>query len=140
MDNIRREAASPLAKQLTEQVKPLALPEAYFEFKFEPLEQPNAEGLSFIQLLFTANKGIPPQPLARVASGGELSRIALVMQVMNAEKRPKQKFWYLTRLMSELVVVQLKWLVVYWPTWLSMSNFYVLPTKHRWLHNPINIC
>ncbi|KCY71608.1 DNA repair protein RecN [Acinetobacter baumannii 756476] len=86
LDNIRREAASPLAKQLTEQVKPLALPEAHFEFKFEPLEQPNAEGLSFIQLLFTANKGIPPQPLARVASGGELSRIALVMQVMNAEK------------------------------------------------------
>ncbi|MDC5066173.1 DNA repair protein RecN [Acinetobacter baumannii] len=86
LDNIRREAAALLAKQLTEQVKPLALPEAHFEFKFEPLEQPNAEGLSFIQLLFTANKGIPPQPLARVASGGELSRIALVMQVMNAEK------------------------------------------------------
>lgn len=86
LDNIRREAAAPLAKQLTEQVKPLALPEAHFEFKFEPLEQPNAEGLSFIQLLFTANKGIPPQPLARIASGGELSRIALVMQVMNAEK------------------------------------------------------
>lgn len=86
LDNIRREAAAPLAKQLTEQVKPLALPEAHFEFKFEPLEQPNAEGLSYIQLLFTANKGIPPQPLARVASGGELSRIALVMQVMNAEK------------------------------------------------------
>ena len=86
LDHIRRKAAAPLAKQLTEQVKPLALPEAHFEFKFEPLEQPTAEGLSFIQLLFTANKGIPPQPLARVASGGELSRIALVMQVMNAEK------------------------------------------------------
>ncbi len=86
LDQIRREAAIPLAKQLTEQVKPLALPEAYFEFRFDALEQPTAEGLSFIQLLFTANKGIPAQPLARVASGGELSRIALVMQVMNAEK------------------------------------------------------
>lgn len=86
LDDIRREAAAPLAIQLTEQVKQLALPEAHFEFKFEPLEQVSAEGLSFIQLLFTANKGIPAQPLARVASGGELSRIALVMQVMNAEK------------------------------------------------------
>lgn len=86
MDRIRRESAIPLAKLLTEQVKKLALPEAFFEFKFEPLEHPSAEGLSFIQLLFTANKGIPAQPLARVASGGELSRIALVMQVMNAEK------------------------------------------------------
>lgn len=86
LDQIRRDAAEPLAKQLTEQVKQLALPEAHFEFRFEPLEQVSAEGLSFIQLLFTANKGIPAQPLARVASGGELSRIALVMQVMNAEK------------------------------------------------------
>ncbi|OTG81474.1 DNA repair protein RecN [Acinetobacter sp. ANC 5054] len=86
LDQIRRDAAVPLAKQLTEQVKQLALPEAHFEFKFEPLEHVSSEGLSFIQLLFTANKGIPAQPLARVASGGELSRIALVMQVMNAEK------------------------------------------------------
>ncbi|MND38578.1 DNA repair protein RecN [compost metagenome] len=86
LDEIRRAAALPLAKKLTEQVKQLALPEAYFEFKFEHLEQATAEGFSFIQLLFTANKGIPAQPLARVASGGELSRIALVMQVMNAEK------------------------------------------------------
>ncbi|WP_111858941.1 DNA repair protein RecN [Acinetobacter sp. CFCC 10889] len=86
LDAIRREAAIPLAKQLTEQVKQLALPEAYFEFRFDPLEQVSGEGLSFIQLLFTANKGIPAQPLARVASGGELSRIALIMQVMNAEK------------------------------------------------------
>ena len=86
LDEIRMAAAAPLAQQLTEQVKQLALPEAHFEFKFEPLEQPSAEGFSFIQLLFTANKGIPAQPLARVASGGELSRIALVMQVMNAEK------------------------------------------------------
>lgn len=86
LDQIRQSAAIPLAKQLTEQVKQLALPEAHFEFKFEALDEPNSEGLSFIQLLFTANKGIPAQPLARVASGGELSRIALVMQVMNAEK------------------------------------------------------
>ena len=86
LDHIRREAAQPLAQQLTAQVKQLALPEAQFEFVFEALDEPTAEGLSIIQLLFTANKGIPPQPLAKVASGGELSRIALVMQVMNAER------------------------------------------------------
>ena len=86
LDELRREAAVPLAQKLTENVKPLALPEARFEFKFEALEQANAEGLSLIQLLFTANTGMPAQPLAKIASGGELSRIALVMQVMNAEK------------------------------------------------------
>ena len=86
LDTQRRAEAPILAKKLTQQVKQLALPEAKFEFHFDLLEQPSAEGLSFIQLLFTANKGIPAQPLAKVASGGELSRIALVMQVMNAEK------------------------------------------------------
>jgi DNA repair protein RecN (Recombination protein N) len=86
LDQARRDAAAPLAKTLTKQVRPLALPEAHFEFGFDTLDHPNADGLSAIQLNFTANKGIPPQPLARVASGGELSRIALVMQVMNAEK------------------------------------------------------
>lgn len=86
LDKIRQDAAPQLARQLTAQIKTLALPEAHFEFKFEPLEHVTAEGLSNIQLLFTANKGIPAQPLAKVASGGELSRIALVMQVMNAER------------------------------------------------------
>ncbi len=86
LDNARRNAAAPLAENLTRQVRPLALPEAYFEFGFDTLDQPSADGLSHIQLYFTANKGIPAQALAKVASGGELSRIALVMQVMNAEK------------------------------------------------------
>lgn len=86
LDQARRDAAAPLAKTLTKQVRPLALPEAHFEFGFDTLDHPNVDGLSAIQLNFTANKGIPAQPLARVASGGELSRIALVMQVMNAEK------------------------------------------------------
>jgi DNA repair protein RecN (Recombination protein N) len=86
LNDARLAVADDVAKKLSEQVKPLALPEALFKFDFQPFEAPNAEGLSAIQLLFTANKGIPPQPLARVASGGELSRIALVMQVMNASK------------------------------------------------------
>ncbi|MFB2537902.1 MULTISPECIES: DNA repair protein RecN [unclassified Acinetobacter] len=86
LNQTRQQVAIDVARTLTAQVKPLALPEAYFEFHFEPLEKPDADGLSSIQLLFSANKGIPPQPLARVASGGELSRIALVMQVMNATK------------------------------------------------------
>lgn len=87
LDQLRQTVAQPLAEQLTTLVKTLALPEAQFKFEFTPVDQPTADGLSHIQLLFTANKGIPPQPLAKVASGGELSRIALVMQVMNAEKK-----------------------------------------------------
>ncbi len=83
LDAARQQAAIPLIKQMTDQTKPLALPEARFEFEFTEAA-PSAQGISQIRLLFSANRGIPPQPLAKVASGGELSRIALVMQVMIA--------------------------------------------------------
>jgi DNA repair protein RecN (Recombination protein N) len=85
LDHARQAAAPQLATQLADQVRPLALPEVRFEFQFKALNSPNAQGLSEIELLFSANRGMPLQAMAKVASGGELSRIALVMQVMNAE-------------------------------------------------------
>lgn len=83
LDQARQAASHSLVQSLTDQIKPLALPEARFEFEFLAAT-PSAHGLSQIRLLFSANRGIPLQPLAKVASGGELSRIALVMQVMIA--------------------------------------------------------
>jgi len=83
LDQARQSASHSLVQSLTDQIKPLALPEARFEFEFLAAT-PSAQGLSQIRLLFSANRGIPMQPLAKVASGGELSRIALVMQVMIA--------------------------------------------------------
>lgn len=83
LDQARQSASQPLIQSLTDQIKPLALPEARFEFEFLPVAA-SAHGMSQIRLLFSANRGVPLQPLAKVASGGELSRIALVMQVMIA--------------------------------------------------------
>ncbi len=83
LDQARQTASTPLIQSLTNQIKPLALPEARFEFEFSPAAA-SANGVSQIRLLFSANRGVPLQPLAKVASGGELSRIALVMQVMIA--------------------------------------------------------
>lgn len=83
LDQARQSASTPLIQSLTDQIKPLALPEARFEFEFLPVAA-SANGISQIRLLFSANRGVPLQPLAKVASGGELSRIALVMQVMIA--------------------------------------------------------
>ncbi|WP_410209698.1 DNA repair protein RecN [Aquirhabdus sp.] len=83
LDQARKTAVISLIEQLTTQIKPLALPEARFDFEFTPVVA-SVNGLSQIRLLFSANRGIPLQPLAKVASGGELSRIALVMQVMIA--------------------------------------------------------
>jgi DNA repair protein RecN (Recombination protein N) len=87
LDTARQQAAPALLAILTAQVKPLALPEVRFEFEFTPYPQPQADGLHEVCLLFSANQGMPLQPLAKIASGGELSRIALVMQVMIATHR-----------------------------------------------------
>ena len=85
LDQSRQAAAAPLAQRLSAELQPLALPEAQFGFEFKALAQPNGDGLSEIQLLFSANRGMPMQALSRVASGGELSRMTLVMQVMQAQ-------------------------------------------------------
>lgn len=82
----RSKIAPMICQQLIDGLAKLALPHASCEFVFYPKDQKdaNAVGLYDIELLFSANVGMPKQPLHKVASGGELSRIALVMQVMRA--------------------------------------------------------
>lgn len=83
----RTKAAPIISKQLIKQLQPLALPNARCEFVFTKKAEPsqyNAQGCFDIDLLFSANVGIPMQPLHKIASGGELSRMALVMQVLQA--------------------------------------------------------
>ena len=83
----RLKAAPIVSKQLIKQLQPLALPNARCEFVFTKKTDPthyNAQGCYDIDLLFSANVGMPMQPLHKIASGGELSRMALVMQVLQA--------------------------------------------------------
>ena len=83
----RSKAAPIVTKQLIKQLQPLALPNARCEFVFTKKaesSQYNAQGCFDIDLLFSANVGMPMQPLHKIASGGELSRMALVMQVLQA--------------------------------------------------------
>ncbi|WP_394209731.1 DNA repair protein RecN [Psychrobacter piscatorii] len=83
----RTKAAPIISKQLIEQLQPLALPNARCEFVFTKKTEPsqyNVHGCYDIDLLFSANVGMPMQPLHKIASGGELSRMALVMQVLQA--------------------------------------------------------
>lgn len=83
----RTDTAPKVCQALSDKLIPLALPNARCEFSFNPKtpEQYNATGLYDIALMFSANVGMPLQALHKVASGGELSRIALVMQVMSAQ-------------------------------------------------------
>ncbi|MFZ3076312.1 MAG: DNA repair protein RecN [Psychrobacter glacincola] len=86
--NKKRVKAAPIvSKQLIKQLQPLALPNARCEFVFTKkidVSQYNGQGCYDIDLLFSANVGMPMQPLHKIASGGELSRMALVMQVLQA--------------------------------------------------------
>lgn len=86
LDDARQKVAPKICQRLQRELSVLALPNAFCEFDFVARlpEQYTAHGVHDIALLFSANVGMPAQPLHKVASGGELSRIALVMQVMVA--------------------------------------------------------
>ena len=89
----RVQVAPGLSVTLQERLAPLALPNASCEFVFskKSSEHYNAVGLYDIELMFSANVGMPKQPLHKIASGGELSRMALTMQVLAAgvgDERP----------------------------------------------------
>ena len=87
LNKARNKAAPIVTKQLIKQLQPLALPNARCEFVFTKkvdASQYNGQGCYDIDLLFSANVGMPMQPLHKIASGGELSRMALVMQVLQA--------------------------------------------------------
>lgn len=82
----RQQIAPSISEKLVAQLQPLALPNARCEFVFteKKPENYNAQGKDDIELMFSANVGMPMQPLYKIASGGELSRMALVMQVLLA--------------------------------------------------------
>lgn len=85
LDALRQQHAPKLVEVLLARLRTLALPNVQAEFHFKPLAKPNADGISQVELVFSANVGMPMQPLHKIASGGELSRLALVMQVIDAQ-------------------------------------------------------
>lgn len=80
----RRREAQNFGKAVQEQLAFLAMGKARFEVEVEARDTPAAEGLETVRFLISANPGQPARPLARVASGGELSRISLAIQVVAA--------------------------------------------------------
>jgi len=81
----RQTAAQKLAEQVTASMQTLGMENGQFAIEFQPLDTPAATGLDKVTFQVTANKGQPLQPLTKVASGGELSRISLSIQVATAE-------------------------------------------------------
>jgi DNA repair protein RecN (Recombination protein N) len=77
----RKKAAAKLALEITAAMQTLAMPGGSFAVVLLPLEEGNTNGLETIEFQVAANPGVPPRSLAKVASGGELSRISLAIQV-----------------------------------------------------------
>ena len=76
----RQEAAAALATAVAAELADLALARARFEARLLPLAEPGARGLERVEFFLAPNPGEEPKPLARIASGGELSRIMLALR------------------------------------------------------------
>ncbi len=82
----RRKAAAKLAREVTAAMKELAMGGGRFEVELRSLlPDGSAGGNEQVEFLVTTNPGVPPRPLAKVASGGELSRVSLAIQVITSK-------------------------------------------------------
>ena len=81
--------------------------DANLEISFKPLDEPNIEGIEFVEFLISPNKGEPLKSLNKIASGGELSRIMLALKVYLFNLEDKQ-LYYSMKLIQAFQVKQLK--------------------------------
>lgn len=88
LSKARKKAAARLSKQVTESMQALGMPGGRFSVTLEPRDagQYSAHGAEVVSFMVAANPGQGSGPLARVASGGELSRISLALQVAARDK------------------------------------------------------
>lgn len=83
----RRAAAAEFAPLVVAELSELAMPDTQFEVRLQPAE-PGPSGADAVEFLISPNPGEPLKPLARIASGGEMSRIMLALKsVMAAADR-----------------------------------------------------
>jgi DNA repair protein RecN (Recombination protein N) len=81
----RRLAADKLSREITDAMQTLAMQGGSFSVALLPLDEGNAHGLETVEFQVAANPGVPTRSMARVASGGELSRISLAIQVATSQ-------------------------------------------------------
>jgi DNA repair protein RecN (Recombination protein N) len=84
LSSCRRETSQKLSQAITTELKQLYLPHALLEVSLIPCEA-GRQGLEKALFLIQANPGEPAQPVSKVASGGELSRIVLAIKVILAQ-------------------------------------------------------
>lgn len=85
----RQQQAKKLQKHISAMIKELGMPHGEFivEVTQSITDTPKLNGNDTVNFLVSANVGLPPKPLTKVASGGELSRISLAIQVTTASDK-----------------------------------------------------
>ena len=86
ISRIRKKAAAGLEKEITQALMELNFLSVDFRIDFKPLEKPSVNGMDHVEYLISVNPGEEPKPLAKVASGGELSRIMLAIKTVLADQ------------------------------------------------------
>ena len=81
----RTKAAPQLCNPILQTLQRLGMAETTFEVELQPRE-PGRSGADGVQYLFSANRSARPQPIERIASGGELSRVMLALKVLLSER------------------------------------------------------
>ncbi len=81
LSQARQLAAAKLTSEISDAMQTLAMQGGRFVVELLPQEEGNAFGLETVEFQVAANPGVPPRNLSKVASGGELSRISLAIQV-----------------------------------------------------------
>lgn len=80
----RKASAPKIEKQLIEKITYLGMPNVRFECQITTKPHAENTGIDDLQFMFSANKNVPLQPVADVASGGEISRVMLCLKSMIA--------------------------------------------------------
>lgn len=88
----RSSASAELSRRVTEELAALAMPDAKFEASVTPTTSPTSHGMDEIELLLQPHPGAKPRPVAKSASGGELSRVMLALEVVIADTNPVPTF------------------------------------------------
>jgi DNA repair protein RecN (Recombination protein N) len=78
--------AKKLAKEITTSIQKLGMPNGWVEIDVSPLEKIQAYGLDKVEYKVCTNPGMEPDSLNKIASGGELSRIGLAIQMITAQR------------------------------------------------------
>ena len=81
----RQQAAKPLAHAVSSAMQQLGMQGGRFEVQLQTLDAPAQHGLEEVSFLVAGHEGSTPRPVGKVASGGELSRIALAIAVTTSE-------------------------------------------------------